>query len=261
MRRTIMNTRTIVTMGLSVVLVAGGFGCEGPEAVEETQQALGSWQDVGVIPNGTGCPSGVFRASAYMDTEDSFPTTNFGGWSGGWFPWGTLEAPSNGYVGGVQMIACRVPGSQFKPLTTNPGDSGKFYAVLQLGAVCPPGSESFTRRFDNEDDQNTNTVFSDFDPSLITQQEHGASYLRFCLFRSGSDTMPGFPDKGFSYGVFGNGNLPGVRATGWIRTDDEDDNNGNNFYAASPTSEFYAKQIIEPIDGGRNTVIHMARVR
>jgi len=254
-----MNTRIIARVGLVALL--GPLGCEGPEAVEETQQALGSLQDVGVIPNGTSCPYGVFKAEAYMDTEDSYPTTNWSGWSGGWYPYGTLEAPSNGYRGGVQMVTCRVPGSKFKPLTTNPGDSGKFYAVLQLGASCPAGSESFTRRFDNEDDRNNNTVFSDFDPSLITRLEHGASYLRFCLFRSGSDTMPEFPDVGFAYGVFGNGNLPGVRATGWIYTDDEDDNNGNNFYAASTTSEFYAKQIIEPVGGGTNTVIHMARVR
>ena len=127
-----------------------------------------------------------------------------------------------------------MPGSLFKPLTTNPGDSGRFYAVLQLGAFCPAGSEPFTRRFDNEDDGNRNTVFSDFDPSWVTRQEHGASYVRFCLFRSGADTMPGFPAVGFAYGVFGKSQLPGVIASGNLRTNDEDDNNGNSFTGVSP---------------------------
>lgn len=57
--------------------------------------------------------------------------------------------------GSAEMFFCRVNGVAFRGVT----QSGSFrpYAVLKLGANCPNGSQEFSRRFDDEDDSNTDS--------------------------------------------------------------------------------------------------------
>jgi hypothetical protein len=222
------------------------------ENVGQVQQAIGSPGDVGVIANGTSCPAGTSLGQAYMDTEDDAGQTSSSGWKGSW---------TVGSSTGVTMRVCRVPGAQFKPLTTNPNATDKFYAVLQMGESCPAQSVPFRRTFDNEDDSNGSGVQlnSDMAPSTFGS----SSTVRFCLFRNASTaagTMPDFPFLfgGLEYGIFAKNTAPPVvLASGSVYTDDEDDGNNNSLNSDSANITAQAATIINP---GANTRMWMTRV-
>lgn len=252
--------RPLAVLGASLLVGCGAVpdeaGQEGFETevdvenVGQVQQSLGNPGDVGIIPHGTSCPAGVHLGMAYMDTEDDNGQTSSTGWKGSW----ALGAST-----GVTMRVCRVPGSWFRPLTTDPNAVDRFYAVLQMGETCPAQSVPFTRNFDNEDDSNGNNVTQEIDPSVVTSN----TSLRFCLFRNASSaagTMADFPNiySSMAYGIFAKSTAPPfVIQTGSVYTDDEDDSNNNSLTAGSANIATQAGTIINP---GGNTRMHMTRV-
>ena len=245
--------------GLSTAALLAG--CSAPMEDEDlagdpdaasVEQELGNPGDVGVIPEGTTCPTNFHLARAYMDCEDSNGLTQQGGWHGAW------NVTSR--TGGVDMKVCRVPGSLFRPLTSDPTDTSRFYAVLQMGENCPPDSVPFTRRVDNEDSSNGNSVTSDIEPSTVTRSPSNSN-LKFCLFRNGATTSSSFPNLGFAYGVFA-GNHPNRLNSGFVLTDDEDSDNNNATIAGSENIRLQAEQII--LSGGRiasSTRFQMVKAR
>jgi hypothetical protein len=248
---------------LSLSITALLAGCSMPteeelaegelEDTESVEQAIGFPGDVGVIPNGTTCPAGSVLGAAYMDCEDSNGLTQQRGWHGGW--------SATGLTGGVELKVCRVPGANFRPVTTDPNDTSQFYAVMQLGETCPAGSASFTRRVDNEDSGNTNVLRSDLEPSTVTRSPSNSN-LKFCLFRNGS-TAAGFPNLGFQYGVFAGPALRGALEVGLVLSDDEDTNNNDATIADSALLRQHAETVI--LSGHprvkSSTTFQMARVK
>jgi hypothetical protein len=262
-----MRSRTALPI-LSIGAIAVLSNCVPPDEVDPageeiaaTTQALGNWFDVGVIPNGTTCPVGVY-GEIYMDTEDSgvwnwwsgssVPFTTFSGWIGGW------TVGSNN--GGVAMRYCRVDGTQFKSITTDPNDSSKFYMVLKMGSQCPNGSVNVQRYFDNEDSGNNNHVYGDVQPNL----GNGNTTLNFCLFRSAQNGAPVATDfpifQNMPYGVFGVPNSKSL-ASGSVTTDDENDGNANRYTSEDPNGLLQAQKIVVPLNGGRDTQMKLIRVR
>jgi hypothetical protein len=259
--KTMVNVyRPLAALGASLLIGCGAAPDEtGQDGLEtevdaentgQIQQSLGNPGDVGIIPNGASCPAGVHLGIAYMDTEDDNGQTAGTSWKGSW----TLGASS-----GVSMRVCRVPGSWFKPLTTDPNAVNRFYAVLQMGETCPAQSVPFTRNFDNEDDANGNSVTQEIDPSVVNSN----TSLKFCLFRNASSaagTMSDFPFifSGMEYGIFAKSSAPPfVIQTGSVYTDDEDDGNTNSLTASSANIVAQAGTIITP---GSNTRMFMTRV-
>ncbi len=134
------------------------------------------------------------------------------------------------------------------------------YAVLKLGAACPPGSVQFSRHFDNEDGTNANFSDGDISPNVSTAN----TTLYFCMFRAaqlGDPTIAAFPNlaPGFSYGVFGPPDFNrGALALGTIRTDDEDTDNKNT-YSVPAAASVAAQRIIDPDSSA--TVLHVLRAK
>lgn len=210
--------------------------------------------DVGVLPEiGAACPGDAINV--YMDDEDDSNINDRLGWMGD-----TTHYDNTG------IRFCKVSGSQFKALPYSPSSQNRRYAVLRLGTACPNGSVAFSRYFDNEDNNNTNsmsgTLVSDsYLPNWYSNAGPSASRLEFCLF-DGSNNQPQmttFPSLGFEYGVFAPadfvatvGGYNGGR--GFIFTDDEDHNNENSNTNASTTATAI-------ISSGNNTFLRMAKVR
>lgn len=219
------------------------------EAVAEAESALCNCTcdgvyDVGVVPE-SGCPSDVDKLTIYMDDED---TTN-GNDQDGWI--GLTQSGSN-----TKFTFCRVPGTSFKPLNT-----AEPYAVLKLGYACPPGSESFSRTFDNEDTSNDNTYTGNIYPNSSTTSPSKTT-LSFCLFRGGSSNMTSFPYLGFNYGIFSRPGNSKSLGEGWVYTDDEDTANGNTMsYSWSILDMAKTTDANQIVNGGSNTTVRMTRVR
>lgn len=207
--------------------------------------------DVGVIPDvGQACPILSGRANAddltvYMDDEDSA---------------GDVNSSSSGWIGRQTVTTnttfrfCRAPGRLFEGLATS--TASQKFGLLRLGSVCPGGSFEFSRKFDNEDNNNDNSSVGHIYPHA-SRVSDGGSYtqLQYCLFLpKGSLGMAGFPSLNMRYGVLGAPNLSGAISNGTIFTDDENTNNSNAFGGAySGASSF--------ISGGVNTTIRFARVK
>ena len=180
--------------------------------------------DVGVIPGNNGCPSGSGLIQIYMDSQDK----NNANASSGWI--GATAQDLN-----IRFKFCRVSGTTFSTPLNVP------YAVLKLGNMCPAGSYSFWRDFDNETHKNNNSfsvdpgsVWLGISPNSQYQNflSHWFTRLHFCVFSPAANPQVGspgtFPDLGIEYGVFAPHNLPGALAVGALRSDDEDTLNMNS---------------------------------
>jgi hypothetical protein len=211
---------------------------------------------VGVVPGSTTCPGGVAPIRIYMDDQDDVNKNHWGdivedGATGAF----TL-AELYGWIGAINNASnttfyfCKVDGRQFKPLTTYP-DASMEYAVLKLGTTCPNGSAEVTRRFDNEDCNNANSLTGTITPNT---QDRNYTTLKFCVFRHGADAMGGFPSLGISYGVFAPMNFQIALSKGWIFIDDEDGDycrdgsgghaNNNSLYSADPVALSSFKRMV-----------------
>jgi hypothetical protein len=196
--------------------------------------------NVGLIPGNAACANGAPPIEIQMDDEDSLsdrfplnPRSYASGWTGAIYVDGNRN---------THFRFCEVDGKQFKPLTIVPNQAQE-YAVIKLGDECPRDSVEFGRYFDNEDGHrtwygdwvpNANWYSGDISPNW--QNGYG-TMLRFCLFRYGSDTLLvgdgyteeiGWPDVGFSYGVFAASGFAAA-ASGFIHVDDEDDDTQSYF--------------------------------
>ncbi|HEX8434931.1 hypothetical protein [Archangium sp.] len=214
-----------------------GTGWPGPQ-IDHTY-------DVGVI-QGQYCDnwgSSYGNATLYMDDEDRRNANNRWGWIG------ATRSTDN-----TQLFFCRVDGRIFKPLSTV-NDTRNHYAVVKLGSQCPNGSETFVRHFDNEDNNNKNWANMPSGGSHVLNRN---TTLHFCLFRNGSNTMSGFPNLNYTYGVFAAPGFYKALSTGGIYTDDEDNNNANSYQAWGNNTMTDAMRIIS---GGNNTTLNMVKVK
>lgn len=201
---------------------------------------LVSTPDVGVIPGPDGCGS---QAESYMnmDNEDHNQASNVSGWVGKDYVDG---------AGNTRFYFCRVSGYSFSSLR-NYSSSRTDYAVLQLGASCPPGSVSFARYFDNEDNANGNFWFGNISPNTSIND----TWMRFCLFKGDGAISNGLPNLGFEYGVFASSSFGWGNASGAIFTDDEDTRNANGYEASASVAPI-AQMIVS---SGGNTTLRTAR--
>jgi hypothetical protein len=187
------------------------------------------------------CPAGSEAIVIRMDDEDDDNRNDRGG------SIGSIISTNN-----TEFLFCRVDGQKFRPYSV-PGGFGP-YAVLKLGAICPNGSSEFTRRFDNEDDDNNNFSAGNIFPNVSDSN----TTLRFCLFTTGSPVQFIFPSLGFNYHVFGNLTGPGAPGpTGFVRTDDEDDSN-NNQYSVNSAVASVATSVVS---AGPNTTLRVMGAR
>lgn len=212
---------------------------------------------VGVIPsNARSCPA-TSRVTIHLDNEDRENGNGRGGWLG------AIGSDAN-----TRLEFCRVPGSAFGLV---PGGAGRAadYAVLQLGARCPVGSEGFARLHDDEDDHNrdddvdesganTDWMAGDTGP---THQAGSRTELRWCVFGEKQSlprmtAWPAFDDM--AYGVLAAADLPGLLASGFVRTDDEDDDNKNRFVGSSRDGLARAARLVQ---ADKNTLYRLAKVQ
>ena len=202
--------------------------------------------DVGVIPDGSSCPSASQKVSIFMDNEDRNAASKVTGWVGGT----TVDGNRNTW-----FTFCRVDGTLFKSLSSSRSTSTD-YAVLRLGAVCPPGSVEFFRKFDNEDGDNRNTWTGNISPNTT----FGDTTLNFCLFKGNGTVASDLPDLGFSYGVFAAPAFSHASQRGVIDTDDED-NNANGYSDPDPNDALLlqAAQEIVVGPGNPNTKLYTAK--
>ena len=95
--------------------------------------------DVGVIPAvGGSCPAPT-EVKIHMDNEDSNNNNQSSGWTG------AISSGRN-----TLLEFCKIDGTKLGRLPAPSSGSAK-YAVLKLGAQCPPGSTEFKRYHDDED--------------------------------------------------------------------------------------------------------------
>lgn len=196
---------------------------------------------VGVIPNGATCPEGISRVEMYHDDEDRRNANSRWGWLGG-----TVSNSNTLYR------FCKVPGYNFYPLAQQ--GSQYNYAVLQLGLFCPGGTSRYTfRHFDNEDSSNANWGSGSYFPNVNVLGRNWV--MAYCTINGGSSSpvMSGFPNLGFSYGVFAPTNMPSPYSlqAGYVSQDDEDFLN-INFWVNGPGNM---------MGGGSNTWFGLARVK
>jgi len=142
--------------------------------------------DVGVIPDVSGdCPMGS-KLVIYQDNEDDNGNGNArAGWNG------AIVSTDN-----TLWTFCRVDGRLFGklpvpalPLSATAND----YAVLKLGAECPAGSTEAIRYFDDEDDNNDNSITGFAGPNSSTVD---GTRMHLCHFRPQNQDgwrMPAFP--------------------------------------------------------------------
>jgi hypothetical protein len=211
--------------------------------------------DVGVLQEaGQTCPNGT-TAFGLNTEDDPGNEDDMDGWVG------ASSSRSHGPWGqtGMWLRFCRTDGRPFRPVRDDFPSNDTNYAVLQLGAECPPGSVAFARYFDAEDDPDNSESFGtsgDIWPSEIHQSGNGTNILlRMCMFRSSMTGTPSaFPVLGMPYGVFGGPYLPGADERGWLYSDDEDTDNNNYRTGSYQGSEGF-------LVAGRNTKLFTARVR
>ncbi|WP_437972639.1 hypothetical protein WMF11_25995 [Sorangium sp. So ce295] len=224
----------------------GGDGFSGgDEDVVTALRAATTLYDVGIIPDTPDCPHESELIHIYMDDEDKNNKNHTWGYTG------AIVNDKN-----TRFSFCRLDGRQLKPLTSTP-DPRRYYAVLQLGPYCPTGSTSFSRHFDNEDDDNKNSSSASFGSSIFPNVSNRNTTLYFCLFTHGSDTMASFPDIGIGYGVLAASDFLGDLGKGAIDIDDEDKDNKNK-YDVPDSIRDDAQRIVS---SGRNTTMSFAKVR
>lgn len=197
--------------------------------------------NIGVIPDKASCPSPYPLVQLYHDDEDRRNANGRSGWIG------ATVSNSN-----TTWRFCKLDFSAsmaFRPLP--PWSNQYDYAVQQFGLFCPPGSRRVIRRHDNEDSGNANNASGPVFPSF--NQWPGNWWMFTCHFDAGPIAMGGFPNLGFSYGVFAPTNLPAPYAlqNGYVRQDDEDFLN-TNLWLGSPDWV---------MGDGSNTWRGLARVR
>lgn len=205
--------------------------------------------NVGIIPEGSGCPVGSDRIIISMDDEDKKNASSVDGWTG---------AISH-YSTGTHFEFCRVDGNQFGSHPS--GD----YAVLKLSDTCPDGSVSVYRIFDNENIKNKNWA-SGSGAIYPNKSEKSDTLLYFCYFPSPRMNMPSFPSLGVPYGVFA-APSPAWLATGTVFTDDEDNGNADET-DGSPAPLSVGLRFVNIIYGsdsdtpfrGKNTYLLVAKV-
>lgn len=210
--------------------------------------------DVGVIPeanascarlDGRAIDDGLFL---HMDDEDDAGDVDSS--ASGWIGYQGVTA-----YGNTNLHFCRAPGREFARLRTNA--SGQNYAVARMGASCPPGSNSFYRKWDNEDDGNSNHSRGHLPPHKQHHDDGSFTTIQYCLFSgSGAGTMTAWPRIGMEYGVLGPSNLIGALDSGTIFTDDENDDTSNVLGGSFAGSEVF----LTPT-AGENTILRFAKVR
>jgi hypothetical protein len=200
-------------------------------------------EPVGVIPAGTSCPTTSSTVSFFMDNQD-----NGGSYVSGWVGGTSLDGNRN-----TRLVFCRVGGNQFRSLASYSTGRAN-YAVLKLGASCPPGSVEFSRYFDNEDDNNKNSYTGTIWPN--TSSSYGTE-LRFCLFKGDGTTSTTLPNVGFDYGVFAGYDFGFTSARGVIYTDDENSSNANRY--APDTSTSWRWAAVSIVSAGTDTTMRTAR--
>jgi hypothetical protein len=196
--------------------------------------------DVGVIPGTGWCPTGSEPIAIHMDDEDHKNADSASGWIG------AITSDRN-----TRFFFCRFDGKKFGP-------AEGAYAVLKLSAQCPPGSYSFSRYFENEQNSNQNGYSGNIYPNL-SQFDSATTHLYFCLFVPNPLSAPSpFPDLGLEYGVFASSLPTSGLASGHLHTDDEDDGNANFFDLDYYSMASWTTQIIW---GSNNTDISIVKVR
>jgi hypothetical protein len=209
--------------------------------------------DVGVIPDKSGCATPESTVTIRMDDEDD-DNQNF---SSGWI--GANESTG----GGTTFTFCRVDGANLGPLTPLSRDGD--YAVLKLGAKCPPGSREFKRYFENERDDNKSFIIGDAWPNRQNWAGVG-TLLAFCEFQQefaqdanavAMTDFPVLPEAAFGYGVFARPNKfpKAIAPPGYIHTDDEDFDDQGAFW----NPEQCKTNLI--VQGQYNTDLWLAKVR
>ena len=206
---------------------------------------------VGVIAEDMACSTVPYAprpmVQIHMDDEDRRNNNSRWGWLG--------ATTSNR---NTTWRYCRLESwvySDFKPLAYGSRDAD--YAVLKLGALCPAGSRTITRRQDNEDWRNANWSSGNAYPNVNV---HGRNWTtHYCHFDGGSyspsGTMSAFPIVGFPYGVFASERMPRDYAMqyGFVYQDDEDFWNQNWWFPSNPNTAV--------MGGGSNTWRKLVKVR
>jgi hypothetical protein len=191
-----------------------------------------------------------------MDCEDNNPASSKSGWTGA----SLVNGAKN-----VELVFFLTDISLFSPMRDYD------YAILRLDANLPNGVSSFTRYFDNEDDDNNNkTIYDEGNMHLPTYiNSYGPctfeanTKLMFYYFPKNPNTSNTHlsDDVGISYGVLGSfGDYQG-----YIISDDEDKNNKNTMYAEmyNRTTGTYTRGSYGNISGlievGANTKLYICR--
>jgi cysteine-rich repeat protein len=188
--------------------------------------------DVGVIAGKDGCATPESTVLIRTDDEDDHNANNSFGWLG--------ATTSDQY--GTEFTFCRVDptAANLRPLA-GPTGSPRYadYAVLKLGAECPPGSREFQRFLENERDDNGSFIIGDAWPNRQNWSGQGVgTLLSFCEFEpefaleDGAPTMTAFPplaEAPFGYGVFAHPIFPKALKHGGLHIDDEDFDNADGY--------------------------------
>jgi hypothetical protein len=200
--------------------------------------------NVGVIPDKDQCPSPFERVEIYMDDENNRNANSRSGWIGA-----TVSGSDTAWR------FCRLDTRSSLAYLPLPFSGNQYdYAVLNMGLFCPSGARRVMRYQDNEDRGNGNGSSGDIYPNVSVGSGNWITYT--CHF-DGAASSPlgwminGWPDLGFSYGVFGSYRLPFRLAKGSVFQDDEDNWN-QNYWAGSPD---------EVMGDSRNTVRYLSKVR
>ena len=211
---------------------------------------------VGVIPDSSGaCPEPT-EVTIHLDNEDGNNHNDRSGWIG------AITSDQN-----TTLVFCKVRGSQLGrlPAPDDPNASAT-YAVLKLGATCPPESTEFVRFHDDEDDRTTSWMAGEVGPTQ--QNESGTSTaLHWCLFEeipaseTSNNVMINFPRLDFGYGVAAPPNFAKRVTTvrsGSLHIDDEDTDNQNRLDLLDDPRSFFTVHTL--MFGQNDTTINLALV-
>lgn len=182
----------------------------------------------------------------HMDDEDRRNANARGGWIG-----------ATTSDGNTTWRFCRARGDEYRALEVASADYD--YAVLKLGAFCPPGAKSIKRWQDNQDGNNQNWSQGNVYPNVNARGRNWITY--YCYFQGGARTWPtttwmsAFPVRGYPHGVFASERMPRRYALdyGWVYQDDEDFLNLNRWNPSAPRNPGVMR-------GGRDTWRGIVRV-
>jgi hypothetical protein len=202
--------------------------------------------NVGVIPDKDQCPAPFERVEIYMDDENSRNANRRDGWIGA-----TVSGSDTAWR------FCRLDTKNSLAYLPLPFSGNEYdYAVLNMGLFCPSGARRVKRYQDNQDgrDTNGNGSSGDIYPNVSVGSGNWITYT--CHFDGAAQSYlgwmtGGWPNLGFSYGVFGSYRLPFRLAKGWVFQDDEDNRN-QNYWDGSPD---------EVMGDSRNTIRYLSKVR